>query len=265
MMKSLGELYRIGQAAEMAGMTSEALRHYDRIGLVRPSERDGQSNYRYYTKQDIVRLNTIQALRLMDLSLEEIKEVLSYDRLDKIIAFLDKAQVSADDKIARLQYAKAKIELARADYEKKLQCHEEAGDLFTRAIPERVILLSDSMRCPTLNNLWNYHRHFYDQLTPAQRQAFSFEDTAGIYSQGDCHRLFAVCLRYTDAKGLKTLPGGTYLCVNCSEDTKEAALKSLLAAARARGSAADFVIHRIVVCGILQWTYQIQVYLEAEG
>lgn len=264
-MKSLDEVYRVGQAAEMVGMTSETLRHYDRIGLVRPSERDKRSGYRYYTKQDIVRLNTIQALRVMDLSLEEIKEVLSYDQLDKIIAFLDKAQASADDKIARLQYAKAKIDLARADYEKKLRCHQHAGDLFTRAIPERVILLSGSMQYPTLNNLWDYHSHFYDQLTPAQRQAFAFEDTAGIYSRKDCHRLFAVCLRYTAAEGLITLPGGAYLCVNCSEDNKEAALERLMAAAKARGVIADFVVHGIVVCGILQWTYQIQVLLRAGG
>ena len=66
----------MGEAAKAAHMTSEALRHYDRIGLVKPSKKDERTNYRYYTEQDIVRLNTVHALQMMDLPLKEIKKVL---------------------------------------------------------------------------------------------------------------------------------------------------------------------------------------------
>ena len=64
--------FTIGEAAEAVQTTSETLRHYDRIGLVRPSRKDEWTNYRYYTKQDIVRLNTVRALQVMGLSLKEI-------------------------------------------------------------------------------------------------------------------------------------------------------------------------------------------------
>ena len=60
--------FSISEAAKMAGMTSETLRHYDRIGLVSPVKRDPWTGYRYYSKEEIIRLNTIQALRCMDLS-----------------------------------------------------------------------------------------------------------------------------------------------------------------------------------------------------
>lgn len=66
----------IGEAAKAVHTTRETLRHYDRIGLVKPSKTDPWTHYRYYTQQDLVRLNTVQALQQMDLSLQEIKTVL---------------------------------------------------------------------------------------------------------------------------------------------------------------------------------------------
>ena len=111
--------FSVGEAAKAVHTTSETLRHYDRIGLVKPSKKDEWTNYRYYTEPDIVRLNTVRALQLMDLSLQEIKKVLEYDDLEKIVDFLAQAEKKADEKIAALEYSKSKIQLAKADYEKK--------------------------------------------------------------------------------------------------------------------------------------------------
>ena len=98
--------FSVGEAAKAVHTTSETLRHYDRIGLVKPSKKDEWTNYRYYTEQDIVRLNTVRALQLMDLPLQEIKKVLEYDDLKNIVDFLAQAEKKADEKIAALQYSK---------------------------------------------------------------------------------------------------------------------------------------------------------------
>ena len=84
--------FSVSEAARAARTTSETLRHYDRIGLVKPGKKDEWTNYRYYTEQDIVRLNTVRALQLMDLPLQEIKKVLEYDKLEKIVDFLAQAE-----------------------------------------------------------------------------------------------------------------------------------------------------------------------------
>ena len=98
--------FSVGEAAKIVHTTSETLRHYDRIGLVKPSKKDEWTNYRYYTEQDIVRLNTVRALQQMDLPLQEIKRVLEYDDLQKILDFLTQAEKKADEKMAALQYSK---------------------------------------------------------------------------------------------------------------------------------------------------------------
>ena len=257
------QYFSIGEAAKAVHTTSETLRHYDRIGLVKPSKKDEWTNYRYYTEQDIVRLNTVRALQLMDLPLQEIKKVLEYDDLEKIVDFLAQAEKKADEKITALQYSKSKIQLAKAGYERKLQKQQRFNNAFLKEYPERVILLSDTLEVPTLDNLWNYLSHFYDKVTPALKEQFDFEDLAGIYTENGITRLFAVCVRYGKIDGLKRLPKGKYLCANCTEEKREQMLRELIHIAQTKYDVEPtFTVQLIVVSGILQWNYQVQVYVD---
>ena len=256
--------FSVGEAAKAVHTTSETLRHYDRIGLVKPSKKDEWTNYRYYTEQDIVRLNTVRALQLMDLSLQEIKKVLEYDDLEKIVDFLAQAEKKADEKIAALEYSKSKIQLAKADYEKKLQGQQKFNSIFLKDYPERIILLSDTLEVPTLDNLWNYLSHFYEKVTPALEAQFSFEDLAGIYTEKGLSRLFAVCIHYAEIDGLKRLPKGKYLCANCTEENRKQTLEELVHIVQTKyGVEPTFTVQLIVVSGILHWNYEVQVYIES--
>lgn len=252
--------FSVGEAAKAVHTTSETLRHYDRIGLVKPSKKDEWTNYRYYTEQDIVRLKAVRALQLMDLPLQEIKKVLEYDDLEKIVDFLAQAEKEADEKIEALQYSKSKIQLAKAGYEEKLLGLKNQIGTFIKDIPERVILLSDTLEAPTLDNLWNYLSHFYDKVTPALKEKFTFEDLAGIYTENGLSRLFAVCIRYEDMDGLKVLPAGKYLCANCTGENREQTLCELVHIAKTKhGVEPIFTVQVIVVSGILHWNYEIQI------
>ena len=255
----------IGEAAKRASMTSEALRHYDRIGLVRPGRVDERTGYRYYSAEDIVRLNTVGALQQMGLPLREIKRVLEYDDLEAIVAFLEQAERRADEKIALLQEGKAKIRRARADYEGKIRGRQAGeGRVVARRLPERVVMLADAVETVTADDLWSYQRHFYERLSPEQRELFAFEDVAGVYREGSSARYCAVCTRHGELEGLKTLPAGTYLCVECAEEDRHDALARLLEAAWDTYQVRpEFSLQLVVVSGILQWTYELQVYVGA--
>jgi len=108
--------FSISQTAKIVDMTTETLRHYDRINLVKPCKIDEWTGYRYYSQQEIVRLNTIRSLRCMDLTLSEIKDILAYDDFNKIVEILKQAEKSADKKIEELNNAKTKIQRARIFY-----------------------------------------------------------------------------------------------------------------------------------------------------
>ena len=172
------------------------------------------------------------------------------------------AEKSADEKIAELNNAKERIRRARVFYENKLKGERQMEAFFIKQYPQRVILLSDKLQEPTLDNLWNYHRHFYDQLPKEKRDEFSFEDLAGVYEQNGRSRLFATCIKYTEADGLKFLPQGNYLCADCTEETLAKTVEELTETAKSKYSAPpQFVLQLIVLSGILQWNYQVQVFI----
>lgn len=65
----------IGEVAQRSGVSARMLRHYESLGLVRPSGRTG-SGYREYSGQDIRRIFHVESLRSLGLSLREIGRAL---------------------------------------------------------------------------------------------------------------------------------------------------------------------------------------------
>ncbi|WP_228992460.1 MerR family transcriptional regulator [Streptomyces sp. DH8] len=65
----------IGEVARRSGVSARMLRHYESLGLVRPSGRTG-SGYREYSGEDIRRIFHIESLRALGLSLREIGRAL---------------------------------------------------------------------------------------------------------------------------------------------------------------------------------------------
>lgn len=66
---------RIGEVSRRTGLTVRALHHYDRLGLLVPSERSW-GDHRLYTPSDLHRLLAIQHLRALGLSLAEVAAAL---------------------------------------------------------------------------------------------------------------------------------------------------------------------------------------------
>ncbi|MEV6553430.1 MerR family transcriptional regulator [Streptomyces sp. NPDC051597] len=65
----------IGEVARRSGVSARMLRHYESLGLVRPSGRTG-SGYREYSGADIRRIFQIESLRSLGLSLRDIGRAL---------------------------------------------------------------------------------------------------------------------------------------------------------------------------------------------
>ena len=69
------EVMQIGELAERAEMSLRTIRHYDEVGLLKPSARtDG--GFRLYTEQDLARLLVIRRMKPLGYTLEEMGAVL---------------------------------------------------------------------------------------------------------------------------------------------------------------------------------------------
>ncbi len=67
---------QIGELAERTGLSIRTLRHYDEIGLLRPSART-EGGFRLYTADDESRLLLIRRMKPLGYSLEQMGELLA--------------------------------------------------------------------------------------------------------------------------------------------------------------------------------------------
>lgn len=115
---------------------------------------------------------------------------------------MKEAETKANLKINEPKNAKTRIKRARTFYESKLQINESSTP-FIKEYKERKILHS-SLTSPTIDNLYNYHHHFFNELPDNIKNYFSFKDLAGIYEENKQKQMFAKCISYKDTPLLKT-------------------------------------------------------------
>lgn len=69
------EKMRISELAKLAGVTPRTIRYYEGLGLLEASEREG-TGFRYYTENELARLQKINLLKTLGLTLDEISTVI---------------------------------------------------------------------------------------------------------------------------------------------------------------------------------------------
>lgn len=66
----------VGQVARLAGVTPKTLRHYDRLGVLRPAEVDPVTGYRWYRPAQVEQVRLVRRLRALELPLEDVCRLL---------------------------------------------------------------------------------------------------------------------------------------------------------------------------------------------
>jgi DNA-binding transcriptional MerR regulator len=104
-------MLRIGEFSRLSQVTIKALRHYDDIGLLKPSQVDRFTDYRYYTLDQLPRIHTIMALKELGLSLEEIAQLLLEDLPpEQVRGMFRLKQAEAQQRVREEQARLAQIE-----------------------------------------------------------------------------------------------------------------------------------------------------------
>jgi len=169
-------LYRTQEFAELAGITVKALRHYGRLGLLKP-QRSG-AGYRLYTDCDLERLEQILALKFLGLPLKDIRAAL--ERTGETLPEALRAQRQALEEKKEL-LARA-IRVIRSA-ETKIRPGEPADAAILKTIIE-VIHMQDAvaaMKQYYSETEWEKRRRYYEEGPSAQwrelyRDAYALRD-----------------------------------------------------------------------------------------
>lgn len=83
-------MYTIGQFSKIGMVSTKTLRYYDEIDLLKPAYVDKDSQYRYYSEEQVFRIILISELKEYGLRLEQIKVVIDKQDIDLLKKFLKK-------------------------------------------------------------------------------------------------------------------------------------------------------------------------------
>jgi len=78
----MDDFYTIGKLSKAVNISTDTLRYYDEIGLLKPAHIDEFSGYRYYSLSQATELNRILELKAYGFSLAEIKKMPNSDTAD---------------------------------------------------------------------------------------------------------------------------------------------------------------------------------------
>ncbi|PKF90452.1 hypothetical protein CW306_02780 [Bacillus sp. BA3] len=93
----------IGEMAKLRSVTVDTLRHYDKIGLLKPYHIDPETGYRYYSISQYEVLGTIKELRGIGFTLGEIKQFLTNRNVKKSVQSLKESMANIQEEIKKLQ------------------------------------------------------------------------------------------------------------------------------------------------------------------
>src|SRR5581483_832884 len=112
-------MFTVGEFSRLARVSKRLLRYYDEIGLLKPIHTDKFTNRRFYSAEQMPRLNRILALKDLGLSLDQIQRVLSDDiSTDEMqgMLLLKKAEIEQQlqDELQRIRSIEARLQFLRS-------------------------------------------------------------------------------------------------------------------------------------------------------
>ena len=105
--------YTVKQLARLSGVSVRALHHYDEIGLLKPAFL-GENRYRYYGREELLRLQDILFHRELGVPLQEIARLLDHDGRDRVVILSQHRELLAE-RVARSRQLLATIDRTIAD------------------------------------------------------------------------------------------------------------------------------------------------------
>lgn len=223
--------YTIGKMAKLNNVTEQTLRLYDKIGLFKPAYVDERNGYRLYDIGQSARLDIIQYLKNLGMTLKEIKEVFDSKNIDLLQEKLEESKGQISNQIMQLNEQKEAIQRTIDSFE-LFKAAPKVGMITLEFINKRTMLYVDEKV-----NFYDYDldvyeeilREFKDDLIKQNLSPTVFFNPGTILRQERVlKREFWATEIFTfidDKKEInlktETLPANMYLCIYCDDFAQE--------------------------------------------
>ncbi|MDO4920674.1 MAG: MerR family transcriptional regulator [Phascolarctobacterium sp.] len=240
--------YQIGEVSKITGISKDTLHFYIKSGLITPDYIDPQNHYSYFSRWNMYQLDIITTCRRLDISLEKIKQILSFRDNDKVVALLMEYQQEALRLSRYYQKVAEDIDWYERENEYiKLKSQDSSVRLEHREA--EIVIVGSHTREDA-----SYHANLQEVLKEEMRNKHFIRRTYGYFL--DVERAIQNKLlkrreyvKLPDAnysgiqsKHLYRLPSGDYAVLTACIRDEETDLSPLLSWLKANGLTTDFIV-----------------------
>ncbi|OAB25500.1 hypothetical protein PMSD_27490 [Paenibacillus macquariensis subsp. defensor] len=231
-------VFSIGETAKINNISIQALRHYDKIDLLKPSYVNKDSGYRYYSVDQFIYIDIIKHAKIFGVPLNELKHTLTLGDKHELSTKVRKYHNSLEEQIQTLIRAKRRFLRVAEMIEHSLRAVQNQIP-YRRKIEERnIIKLRDYqevenfeinsrlIETKTLQSGLEFafeSGYFVDVPTFINNGEESFTSAYLVIVDGDEseHPLFST--EYI----VSLIPKGEYVCITYNEQNKENRFKQM--------------------------------------
>lgn len=152
-------VWTVGELARKAGVTVRTLHHYDRLGILTPSDYS-EAGYRLYGQQALLQLQQILTLKALGLPLEDIHRILTEPGFE-LMHCLKQQKRALQERLKALQQAVKTLELVESH--------------LTQDKPLQPEILFNMMEVIQMKQSQEWKGQFF---TPEQQEAFRIRQAA---------------------------------------------------------------------------------------
>jgi len=210
MIKDKENIISIGEMARLTGAGIQALRHYEKLNLLKPIYTNPDSGYRYYSFEQAYLVEIIILCVELDIPLKNLPKFAN-DNIIDLASFLKTGKEIALKKIKKLKRGLKLVE----NMEKKMQLADDQmkGDIWTETIPERYLkILSFGRTFKEIDTLAIY-KEFADSLNV--NDALKHSEYGFMYIHNDRLKMYYAFIEI-DAleadKNTLVIPVSVYYC-----------------------------------------------------
>lgn len=265
-------LFSIGDTAKLFNISVQALRHYDKIGLLKPSTVNPETGYRYYSPDQFHYIDRIKYLQNMGLPLSEIKDILQSGKVDDLVASLRNKKKSLEQELRALEGTIQDIQWYIEYFGFLGDTGRAEGQVYTTFMEERYMLTAP---CSPSEPFWDIEMYLTQLKNSEQfssleyRRQYGFVvDVPDLLAQKFSPTAATIFLKNRpdfESPYITRLPAGLYLCFTAKirlDDWDAAPVNRYF---ETSGASAVFAVANEYEDNLTEYTatpYEVQIYLE---
>lgn len=227
----MNQYLSIGKVSKLKNVSIKSLRYYDRIGILKPAFVNTETNYRYYTEEQLYLLDAITLCIKLGIPLKDLNHYVEKNSIN-LQKLLYDGKIRAEEKIMEIHGCLAALQ------DTLQQLSTSVGGLAKIPESKSGLLLPDGFYQNTLADRTvltvpleeidtpkYYGQHILKLFVTAQQAGFNVSYPSGVLHEYRDNKLtrymFLTVNTEADAadigqitanESVRTLPGGDYIC-----------------------------------------------------